>query len=82
MENNKPTTEQRKTQERFDVSFGNSALKKLKELANYLSISEDKLGDVLVKGIKIIDAIKDAGEYKIIIETKDGKREVINVRDL
>ncbi|HBH46874.1 MAG: hypothetical protein A2445_05665 [Candidatus Jacksonbacteria bacterium RIFOXYC2_FULL_44_29] len=68
--------------ERFDISFGNGALKKLKELANYLSISEDRLGDILVKGMKIIDAVKDAGEDKIIIETKDGKRETINIRDL
>lgn len=68
--------------ERFDISFGNGALKKLKELANYLSVPEDKLGDILVKGMKIIDAVKDAGEDKIIIETKDGKRETINIRDL
>jgi len=36
--------------ERFDISFGNGALKKLKELATYLGVSEEKLGDVLVKG--------------------------------
>lgn len=68
--------------ERFDVSFGNGALKKLKELAAYLNITEDKLGEVLTKGMKIIDAAKDAGEDKIIIESKNGKREIINIRDL
>ena len=68
--------------ERFDVSFGNGALKKLKELAVYLAVPEDKLGAVLMKGMKIIDAAKDAGEDKIIIESKDGKREVISIRDL
>lgn len=67
---------------RFDISFGNGALKKLKELASFLSISEDRLGEVLVKGIKIIDAVKDAGEDKIIIESKDGKRETISIKDL
>ena len=68
--------------ERFDVSFGNGALKKLKELAVYLAVPEDKLGEVLMKGMKIIDAVKDAGEDKIIIESKDGKRETISIRDL
>jgi hypothetical protein len=82
MENDKPKTDSQKPPERFGVSFGNGALKKLKELATYLSIPEDKLGEVLVKGMKIIDAVKDAGEDKIIIETKEGKREVINIKDL
>lgn len=82
MENDKPKTDSQKPQERFGVTFGNGALRKLKELAAYLSIPEDKLGEVLVKGMKIIDAVKDSGEDKIIIETKEGKREVINIKDL
>lgn len=77
-----PTTPPAEEKERFDISFGNGALKKLKELASFLSISEDKLGEVLIKGMKIIDAVKDAGEDKIVIESKDGKRETISIRDL
>ena len=68
--------------ERFDVSFGNGALRKLKELAAYLGVPENKLSEVLMKGVKIIDAVKDASEDKIVIESKDGKREVISIRDL
>ena len=68
--------------ERFDISFGNGALKKLKELADYLGVSEDKLGDVLVKGMKIIEVAKDYGEGKIYLEDKDGKKTVVSVKDL
>lgn len=69
-------------EESFSVVFSGGALKKLKELASYLSISENDLGDVLMKGMKIIDAVKDSGEQTIVIESGDGKREIINVRDL
>ncbi|TAL19299.1 hypothetical protein EPN90_03985 [Patescibacteria group bacterium] len=69
-------------QERFDISFGNGALKKLKGLAVYLGVSEEKLGDVLVKGMKVIEVAKDYGDGKICLEDKDGKKIVISVKDL
>ena len=68
--------------ERFDISFGNGALKKLKELANYLGVSEEKLGDVLVKGMKIIEIAKDHGDGKLCLEDKDGKKIIVSVKDL
>ncbi len=68
--------------DRFDVSFGNGALKKLKELGVYLSVPEDKLGEVLIKGMKIIEVAKDYGDGKLCIEDKDGKKVLIDVKEL
>lgn len=68
--------------ERFDISFGNGALRKLKELATYLGVSEEKLGDVLIKGMKIIEVAKDYGDGKICLEDKDGKKTTVSVKDL
>ena len=68
--------------DRFDVSFGNGALKKLKELGVYLSVPEDKLGEVLIKGMKIIEVAKDYGDGKLCIEDKEGKKVLIDVKEL
>lgn len=76
------TDQQGNIEERFDISFGNGALRKIKELALFLSIPDDQLGDVLTKGIKIIDAVKDSGSDVVIISSKDGKQETVNIKDL
>lgn len=68
--------------DRFDVSFGNGALKKLKDLGVYLSVPEDKLGEVLIKGMKIIEVAKDYGDGKLCIEDKEGKKVFIDVKEL
>lgn len=79
---NTSTTPESEDKERFDISFGNGALKKLKELAVYLGVSEEKLGDVLIKGMKIIEVAKDYGDGKICLEDKDGKKTIVSVKDL
>jgi hypothetical protein len=68
--------------ERFDISFGNGALKKLKELGVYLAVPEDKLGEVLIKGMRIIEVAKDYGDGKLCIEDKEGKKVLIDVKEL
>ena len=57
----------------FLVVFKKSALAKLKELAGFLDIPNDKLGDVLVKGLHLIDMSKKG---RLIIETKKERLEV------
>jgi len=79
---NTPIASETEEKERFDISFGNGALKKLKELAVYLGVSEEKLGDVLIKGMKIIEVAKDYGDGKICLEDKDGKKTIVSVKDL
>lgn len=79
-QNNTPTMPPEE-KERFDVSFGNGALKKLKELAKYLGVSDDGLGEVLIKGMKAIEFSKDYGDGKFSFE-KDGKKITIDVKDL
>lgn len=51
----------------FTVVFKGEALTKLKDLASSLDVDPEKLGDVLVKGIHIMDMAKDAD---LIIERK------------
>lgn len=60
-------------QEVFSVGFRNGALAKIKELATKLGISHDDLGEVLIKGVKLID-LSSGG--KIIIEKGDERLEV------
>lgn len=62
----------------FCVIFKKEALAKLKELASFLDIPEEKLGDVLIKGLHVVDMAK---EGKIIIETK-GERLEIDIKKL
>lgn len=62
----------------FCVIFKKEALAKLKELATFLDIPEEKLGDVLIKGLHVVDMAKDG---KIIIETK-GERLEIDIKKL
>ena len=57
----------------FCVVFRKDALATLENLAKFLDIPYDKLGDVLVKGLHIIEMAK---EGKIIIETKKERLEV------
>ncbi|MEK7551921.1 MAG: hypothetical protein AAB534_00745 [Patescibacteria group bacterium] len=55
----------------FNITFKNGALKKLKKVANDLNISEDRLGEVLTKGINLIDLAKEGS----IVTIKKGKEE-------
>ena len=57
----------------FAVIFKKDALEKLKELALFLGISEAELGNVLIKGLHLIDMAK---EGKIFIERKNDCFEV------
>ena len=68
MENN-----QQNNGSEYVVTFRNGALLKLKELAGYLNIPEENLGEVILKGMKLIDTAKDG---KIIIEKGKDKFEV------
>lgn len=66
-----------KKEEAFNVTISNGALVKLKELAEFLGT--DKLTDVLLKGMKLLDIAKD---NKIVKESPDGKRYTIDVKEL
>lgn len=70
--------EQNKQQEeKFSVTFRNGALKKLKKVAADLNIPEDRLGEVLTKGINLIDVAKEGS----VVVIKKGKEEyVIDLR--
>jgi hypothetical protein len=57
----------------FGIIFKHEALKKLQELGAWLGIPKDRLGDVLVKGLHIIDLAKDG---KLIIEKPKQRLEV------
>ncbi len=57
----------------FCVVFRKDALVKLEKLATFLDVPYEKLGDVLVKGLHIIEM---AREGKIIIETKKERLEI------
>lgn len=62
-----------KTEEELNVTFRNGALKRLKKVAHDLDIPEDKLGDVLTKGINLIDLAKEGS----IVTVKKGKEEYV-----
>lgn len=55
----------------FTITFKNGALARLKKVAKDLSISEDNLGEVLTKGIVLIDLAKDGTK----VTFKKGKDE-------
>lgn len=57
----------------FVVTFRNGALQKLKALAAELDIPEDQLGEVLQKGIKIIEFAKNG---KLVVEKNKERYEV------
>ena len=57
----------------FTVIFKKGALKKLKEMAVVLNVPEDRLGDVLMKGLKIIELAKGGS---IIIEDQKEVMEI------
>ncbi len=59
--------------EEFTITIKNGALVKLKELASWLEIPEDKLGDILVKGMKVIELAKDG---KLIVEKGNERLEI------
>ena len=61
MAQNDPTT----SKDEFSVTFKNGALSKLKELARQFGISDEQLGDVVIKGIKVIELAQDG---KLILE--------------
>jgi hypothetical protein len=71
--------EAKKQQEEFSVTFRNGALARLKKVAHDLSIPEDRLGDVLTKGISLMDMAKEGTNVTV----KIGKEEyVIDLRRL
>lgn len=69
--------EGQKGEEEFKITFRNGALKRLKKVAADLGISENNLGEVLTKGINLIDIAKVG---TIITIKKDGKEYVIDLR--
>ena len=78
---NNPSTENNfspPTDDEFNVIFKGEALAKLLELAAYLNIPKNQLGDVLIKGMHIIDLSRDK---RLIIESPQKKLE-INLKQL
>ncbi|MBI4086611.1 hypothetical protein HY416_01365 [Candidatus Kaiserbacteria bacterium] len=69
-------TEEAREQEpqEFSVTFRNGALAKLRKVARELGIPEERLGDVLVKGLNLIDVGKEG--TTITIEKKNGRYEI------
>lgn len=66
-------------QPEFTITFKNGALKRIKKIASDLNIPEERLGDVLIKGINLIDVAKEGQ----VITIKKGKEEyVIDLRIL
>lgn len=57
----------------FTITFKNGALKRLKKIAAELNVPEERLGDVLVKGITLIDLAKDG--HNVVV--KKGKEEYL-----
>lgn len=63
----------------FNVTFRNGALARLKKVAADLGIPEDRLGEVLIKGLSLIDIGKEG--TNITIE-KGKDKYVIDLRRL
>jgi len=71
--------EEKKNDPEFSVTLRNGALDKLKQVASDLGIPEDRMGDVLIKGLSLIDVAKEGTAITI----KKGKEEyVIDLRRL
>jgi hypothetical protein len=77
MAETKPKEKKEKEEEKYTVTFSNGALVKLHELAEFLGT--EKLTDVLSAGMKLLDIAKD---NKIVKEGEDGKRYIIDVKEL
>lgn len=65
--------------DRANIVFANGAYHKLMELAAFFNIPPEQVSQVLIKGIKLIDMARN---NKIIIETPDGKRYHVDLREL
>lgn len=63
--------EEKKTEETLSVVFKNGALKKIKKVATDLGIPEERLAEVLTKGVNLIDISKEGA----IVTIKKGKEE-------
>ena len=63
------------------LNLTNSGYIKLIELANYYGIPLDNVGDIIIKGLSLLEAVKDAGSDQVVIES-GGQRKTINVREL
>lgn len=57
--------------EEFKITFRNGALARLRKVADDLKIPEDRLGEVLTKGISLIDIAKEGS----VVTIKKGKEE-------
>ena len=57
----------------FIIIFKDGALDKLKELAYYFNIPQHKLGDVLIKGLHLLDLAKSEGKTEMTLEHKKQK---------
>lgn len=69
--------EDKKIEEEFSVLLRNGALTKLKQVAKDLNIPEDRMGEILIKGLSLIDSGKEGNNITI----KKGKDEyVIDLR--
>lgn len=64
--------------EEFELIFKNGALANLKNLAGQLNVSEDNLGEVVNKGIRLLSIIKNVGTKTITLEAKDKSRFVLD----
>ena len=70
---------QKPKEETFTVNFSKGALESLKSLASYYAIPPDQLGTIVLKGIQVLNAVKNAKEDKIVIETNK-ERQVLHLK--
>ncbi|MEK7098936.1 MAG: hypothetical protein AAB916_00270 [Patescibacteria group bacterium] len=70
--------EKEQKQQEFNITFKNGALERLKKVAADLKIPEDRLGDVLIKGLNLIDIAK---EGTVVTIEKGREKYVIDLRN-
>lgn len=69
-------------EEQFELTFKNGALINLKRLAGLYNISEENLGDVVNKGIRLLNLVKSVNTKQIVLETEDKRRYIIDADNI
>lgn len=71
-----------KKDDKFELIFTNGALANLKALAKEYGIPEDKLGDVVNKGIKLLSILRNTQTKTITLDTKNKQRFVLDAENI
>lgn len=68
-------------QAKLEVTFTNGALDQLRDLASFLSIENDNLQAVIMKGIKVLELAKENNSDKVVTEG-GGQKQIISLKDI